>query len=128
MKRFVTLAAAAALGIALAVPALAQEGGAAPGGMAPPPTAYGRHHPYVRGFDGYLDKHPDVAQELSRNPRLIDDPKYLANHPELRDYVRDHPRMARAFRRHPDRFMRREHAYDRGENRWDRAHHRPNSN
>ncbi len=127
MKRLVTLAAAAALGFALTAPAIAQESGPTPGGMAPP-TGYGRHHPYARGFDSYLDKHPDVAQELSRNPHLIDDPKYLANPPELRDYVRNQPRMARAFRRHPDRFMRREHTYNRGENRWDRAHHRPEAN
>ncbi len=125
MKRLATLAGAFAIGIAFAASAMAQEGG--PGGMAPP-TEYGEHHQYVRGFDAYLDRHPDVAKQLSANPHLIDNPQYLSQHPELREWTRRHPRAADVFRDHPGRFMHREHLYNRSETRWGRAHHRADAN
>ena len=56
---------------------------------APVTTEYGEHHPYVEGFDGYLDQHPEVREQLSHDPHLIDDPAYMANHPELRDYMHE---------------------------------------
>jgi len=121
MKRTVTILSAALLGTALAVPLMARPALAQ---AAPVTTGYGEHHPYVQSFDGYLDRHPDVSRQLSHDPRLIDDPAYLAKHPELRDYLRDHPRVAASFRRHPDRFMHREHIYDHKEARWDRHHDR----
>ncbi len=33
---------------------------------------------------GYLDLHPEVAQQLSRNPGLVDNPEFMANHREAR--------------------------------------------
>ncbi|HEX3409965.1 MAG TPA: hypothetical protein VHS07_06765 [Candidatus Binataceae bacterium] len=114
------LGAMALAALSLSSTALAQS--------APVNTVYGQHHPNVEGFDNYLDQHPDVRQQLSRNPHLIDNPEYLANHPELRDYMHEHPRAATAFRRHPDRFMHREHVYNRSERRWDRRHGQPVDN
>jgi hypothetical protein len=115
MKRTLTIISAGLLAAVIAGPAMAQ--------MAPPVTTeYGEHHQYVEGFDSYLDRHPDVNAELSRDPRLIDDPAYMANHPELREYLHAHPEAAEAFRSHPDRFMHREHVYNRTERRWDRRH------
>jgi hypothetical protein len=111
MKRTLTIISAGLLAAVIAGPAMAQ--------MAPPvTTGYGEHHQYVAGFDNYLDRHPDVNAELSRNPRLIDDPAYLANHPELHAYLHAHPNEAMAFRSHPDRFMHREHVYNRTERHW----------
>ncbi len=119
MKRTLTTISAVLLSAALSVPLIAQ---AQPMDYPPVNTGYGEHHPYVEGFDGYLDNHPDVRAELARNPRLIDDPAYMANHPELRDYMHNHPREAQAYRSHPDRFMHREHVYNRSERRWDWHH------
>ena len=118
MKRTLTIFSAALLTVAIAAPLRAQ---------VPPPvpvnTAYGAHHPDVEGFD----RLPRPASrgdrgELSKDPRLIDDPAYMAKHPELRDYMHEHPREAAAFRRHPDRFMHREHVYNRSVRRWDQHH------
>lgn len=127
MKRLVAVASAVVLGVALAAPAMAQMGGPVPGGMAPQ-TVYGKQHPYVRGFDSYLDQHPNVARDLSKNPHLVDSGRYLAMHPDMGAWLRRHPRAAREFRRHPDRFMSREHRYNRGENRRERAQPRSNVN
>ena len=115
MKRTLAMISAGLLAAVMAGPAMAQ--------IAPPATtAYGEHHEYVEGFDNYLDQHPDLSAQLGKNPRLIDDPAYLANHPELREYLHAHPHQAMAFRSHPDRFMHREHVYNRGARHWDHHH------
>jgi hypothetical protein len=115
MKRPVILLSAALLVGAMAAPGFAQDN---------PNTRYGQHHPYVERFDNFLDSHPDVNQALSKNPRLIDDPQFIANHPGLHEYLEKHPRVREAFRDHPDRFMHRERRYEVSENRWERRHDR----
>lgn len=118
MKRTLTLLSAAIMTTALATPLMAQP-------VPPINTRYGAHHPNVETFDAYLDAHPEQREQLSKNPRLIDDPKYVANHPDLQAFMHQHPDAAHAFRRHPYVFEHREHVYNRSEKRWDRRHHVP---
>ena len=60
----------------------------------------------VARFDrGYLDEHPEVARELGRDPRLVDNPLFRANHPGLDAYLAAHPGVRTELQRHPDRFM-----------------------
>ncbi|MGD0289481.1 MAG: hypothetical protein ABSC63_07505 [Candidatus Binataceae bacterium] len=122
MKRTLTIISAALFSTALATPLMTPVAMAQ---TAPVNTEYGEHHRYVEGFDSYLDRHPEVRTQLSHDPHLIDDPAYMASHPELREYLHAHPHAAMAFRRHPDRFMHREHVYNRSERRWDRRHDEP---
>jgi hypothetical protein len=71
----------------------------------------------VERFDnGYLDEHPQVAGQLSRDPRLVDNPQFLANHPGLESYLGHHPELRTELEQHPDRFMNDEHYYERFEN------------
>jgi hypothetical protein len=73
-------------------------------------------HSQPAAFDNhYLDQHPEVARQLSADPRLIDDPRYVANHPGLRDYLANHPSLRSEFREHPDRFMADERRFERPE-------------
>ena len=69
----------------------------------------------LRSFDGYLDRHPEVSQQVGNNPRLLNDPNYLANHPELRNYMQNHPGVRHQVRENPNRFVRAENRYDRRE-------------
>lgn len=63
-------------------------------------------------FDyGYLDSHPEVAQRLQHNPGLVDNPTFMANHPQLRDYFAAHPEVRRQIKEHPDRFMAHENEF-----------------
>jgi hypothetical protein len=63
----------------------------------------------VDRFDtGYLDEHPEVSQQLARNPGLADNPQYLAAHPGLNDYLQAHPTVRQDLISHPDRFMGKE--------------------
>jgi hypothetical protein len=119
VKRIITFVSAALLTGALATSAFAQNWH--PNEPAPT-TEYGEDHPYVQHFDNYLDQHPEVSEQLNHDPSLINNPNYLSKHPELQEYLQHHPRIAQAYSKHPDRFMHREHRYERSEN-W-RAHHR----
>jgi len=67
----------------------------------------------LRNFDGFLDSHPVIDRELSRNPGLAQNPVYLAQHPELREYIVHHHGVREELRENPYRFVR-------AENRWDR--------
>ena len=71
-------------------------------GAPPNNSAIGR-------FDnGYLDEHPEVSQQLARNPGLADNPQYLAAHPGLNNYLQAHPTVHQDLISHPDRFMGKE--------------------
>jgi len=60
----------------------------------------------VERFDrGYLDEHPEVADQLAHNPGLADNQQYLAAHPGLDDYMKAHPQVRQDLIDHPKRFM-----------------------
>jgi hypothetical protein len=126
VKKTLISALAALLSGAIAAPVFAQVAtGVQIPNMPPAPAEYGSRHPYVRDFNGYLDAHPGEAEDLRRNPRLVDNPNYLAHHPDLQAYLRAHPNVAKAYGRHPDAFMHRERRYERSELRYDKRHHLP---
>jgi len=123
MKRLFSIVSAALLTGALAAPVMAQSFQPPfPGPGYGSPGSYAYNHPAVTDFNHFFDSHPEVARELSADPHLIDNPNYLRNHPELRDYLWSHPLVASAFRSRPDQFVRDEHVYN--HLRWDREHHR----
>ena len=49
--------------------------------------------PVSRFDNGYLDEHPEVAQQLAHDPRLVDNPRFLATHPGLDEYFKNHPEV-----------------------------------
>jgi len=44
-------------------------------------------------FDGFLDKHLEIAEALKKDPSQINNADFLGKHPELRDFLEDHPRV-----------------------------------
>ena len=71
-----------------------------------------RPHP-LANTDRYLDQHPEVAQQLNTNPRLIDNREYVENHPGLHEFLENHRDARRQWKSHPYRFIHREDRYDR---------------
>ncbi len=70
----------------------------------------------VARFDeGYLDQHPEVARQLGHDPRLADNPQFLATHPGLDAYLAAHPGVRTELQEHPDRFMSDEWKFERHE-------------
>ena len=74
----------------------------------------------IADMDQFLDSHPEIAQQLRKDPSLIDNQRWVSDHPALHDYLRDHPQIAGAFRSHPEAFMRDENRYERTEGDRDR--------
>ena len=89
------------------------------GGVAMAQTPYGggvTRGPVARFDEGYLDEHPEVARQLSADPRLCDNPQFLATHPGLDRYFANHPEVRSELQSHPDRFMTDEWKRERWEN------------
>jgi hypothetical protein len=75
-------------------------------------------------MDQFLDKHPEIAEQLNKDPKLIDDKKWVAGHPQLQQFMADHPEIRQQFDEHPYAFMR---AEDRFDARTDRRQDPPDS-
>jgi hypothetical protein len=67
----------------------------------------------VADMNNFLDSHPEVAEQLRKDPSLIDNHRWVADHPALQDYLHTHPNVAEAFHTDPNLFMRDEDRYGR---------------
>ena len=47
-----------------------------------------------------------VAEDLEKNPKLLDDPEYLAQHPKLADYLEKHPEAKPKLKQDPKGFFK----------------------
>jgi len=50
-------------------------------------------------------KAKEVEQELEKNPKLIDDPNYLAQHPKLARYIKNNPEAKQKIEQDPKAFF-----------------------
>ena len=76
----------------------------------------------IADMDRFLDTHPEIAEQLRKDPSLIDNREWVANHPALQDYLQKHPEVREEIKENPNAFMRQEDRYERSEN--DRDHDR----
>jgi hypothetical protein len=67
----------------------------------------------VADMDWFLDRHPEIAEQLRKDPSLIDNRRWVADHPVVQEYLQSHPKISEAFRSNPNLFMRDEDRYDR---------------
>jgi len=74
----------------------------------------------LANFDRFLDSHREIADQLRKDPSLVDNREFVTNHPELQTYLQDHPAVREAIRQNPDSFMRAEDRLDRREDNRDR--------
>ncbi|HLQ77602.1 MAG TPA: hypothetical protein VK210_09610 [Terriglobia bacterium] len=66
----------------------------------------------IQNFDNFLDTHPTIDSELTKSPRLIEDPAYITAHPELKTFLADHPGVREEMKETPRFFMHREEQFD----------------
>ncbi len=71
-------------------------------------------------FTRFMDTHREVAEQLRRDPSLADNPQFVANHPDLQDYLRDNPGVRDRLRQDPNAFIQREEQFNRAQNVQDR--------
>jgi len=66
-------------------------------------------------MDWFMDRHPEIAEQLRKDPSLIDNRKWMADHPALQEFLENHPGVREEFKENPNAFMRHEERYDRRE-------------
>ena len=74
----------------------------------------------VANFDQFVDGHHEIAEQVRKDPSLLDNRDFVQNHPALQTYLQDNPGVRDQLRQDPNAFMRQEDAYDRDSNMRDR--------
>jgi hypothetical protein len=74
----------------------------------------------VASFDRFLDEHREIAEQVRKDPSLLDNRDFVRNHAALQTYLQDNPGVRDQIRQDPNAFMRQEDAYDRDLNMRDR--------
>jgi len=74
----------------------------------------------LANMDAFMDRHPEIAEQLRKNPALINNKEFAENHPALKEFLATHPGVHEEFKENPNSFMSREQRFDQRENRADR--------
>jgi hypothetical protein len=71
-------------------------------------------------FDRFLDEHREIAEQVRKDPSLLDNREFLQSHPALQSFLQNNPGVRDQLRRDPTAFMRQEDRFDRSQNGGDR--------
>jgi GrpB-like predicted nucleotidyltransferase (UPF0157 family) len=74
----------------------------------------------LAGMDRFMDSHPEIAEQLRKDPSLVDNKKFVEQHPALQQFLAEHPGVREEYKENPAAFMRREERFDRREDVRDR--------
>ena len=69
----------------------------------------------VATMDRFLDKNPNIEQDLRRNASLVSDANYLQAHPQLQAFLNQHPGVTEEIAENPRFFINMENRFDRDE-------------
>src|SRR5260370_7365774 len=64
-------------------------------------------------FDRFMDSHPEIAEQLRRDPSLVKNEEFVEKHPALQEYLQQHPGVREEITENPNGFMRQEQRFDR---------------
>ena len=77
----------------------------------------------LANMDRFMDSHPEIAEQLRKNPSLVDNKEFVEHHPELRQFLAEHPGVREEYKENPTAFMRQEKGFDRHEDMAARGDH-----
>src|SRR5262249_54772386 len=86
----------------------------------PPPRSDDITRGELASFDQFLDNHREIAEQLRKNPSLVNNSNFVKDHPALQTYLQSHPAVREEISENPNVFMKRENRYDRREDAFDR--------
>jgi hypothetical protein len=66
-------------------------------------------------FDQFADSHREIAEQLRKDPSLVNNREFVQNHPALQAYLHEHPGIRDEMKENPNAFMRQENRFDRHE-------------
>jgi len=117
MKRFLvaiqySLATLALVALFSVAPATAQSQT-----TAPPDRDADLTHQQLAAFDQFLDNHPELAEQIRKDPSLVNNREFVEDHSDLQRYLQDHPEVREDLAQNPNAVMHQEQRYDRREDR-----------
>ena len=84
-------------------------------GQGTPSQDNGTRNSQIANMDRFLDSHPEIAEQLRKDPSLIRNDEFVTRHPALHEYLQQHPGIREEFTENPNGFMRQEQRFDRRE-------------
>ena len=54
----------------------------------------------------FQDSHREEAEQLRKDPSLVDNQQFLKTHPALQTYLQEHPAVREELKQNPRAFMR----------------------
>jgi len=66
-------------------------------------------------FDQFMDSHREIAEQLRKDPSLVNKSDFVEQHPALQTFLEQQPGIREELRENPNTFMRQENAFDRRE-------------
>ena len=71
-------------------------------------------------MDRFLDSHPEIAEQLRKDPSLVNNAKFLHNHPALQTYLQQNPGVHEEIMENPSAFMQQEQGFEGQEHTFNR--------
>ena len=109
--------------VAVAAPLNTQSQTMAPQAQTPqaqpmtPPDRDDVSRRQLASFDSFLDAHPELAEQLRKDPSLVNNKEFVENHPALQQYLQQHPEIREEINQNPNGFMHQEERFDRRQDR-----------
>jgi phage-related protein len=69
----------------------------------------------LSSFDNFLDSHPEVSEQLRKDPSLVNNEDFVEKHPALQQYLQQHPEIREQISQNPNGVMHQEQRFDRHE-------------
>jgi hypothetical protein len=66
----------------------------------------------IAAFDTFLDQNPSIEKDIHKNPSLLTNATYLANHPALQSFLAANPAIQQEITEHSRVFMHAENGFD----------------
>ncbi|HKF01607.1 MAG TPA: hypothetical protein VKB49_04815, partial [Candidatus Sulfotelmatobacter sp.] len=66
-------------------------------------------------MDSFMDSHPEIAEQVRKDPALVNNKEFVEDHPALQQFLAQHPGVRDEIRENPNAFMSAERSYDRRE-------------
>ncbi len=74
----------------------------------------------LANMDRFMDNHPEIAEQLRKDPSLVDNKQFVSSHPALQEFLANHPGVREEYKENPNAFMNREDRFDQREDMRDR--------
>src|SRR5215471_4902149 len=71
----------------------------------------------LSGLDQFLDSHPELSEQIRKDPSLVNNEEFVENHPALQQYLQSHPEVREQLNQNPNAVLHQEQRFDRREDR-----------